>query len=163
MSLEKVRARFAGTEMEGKIMELAQSSATVELAAAALSCEPDRIAKSLSFLIGDACIVVVVSGLSKIDNAKYKARFGAKAKMVPADDVERLTGHAVGGVCPFALNDGCTVYLDESLRAYDFVYPAAGSTNSAVKMTIAQLETFSGYAAWVDVTKKAEDTRRVWQ
>ncbi|MDE7228134.1 MAG: YbaK/EbsC family protein [Treponemataceae bacterium] len=155
MSLEKVRARFAGTEMEGKIMELAQSSATVELAAAALSCEPDRIAKSLSFLLGDACIVVVVSGLSKIDNAKYKARFGAKAKMIPAADVERLTGHAVGGVCPFALNDGCTVYLDESLRAYDFVYPAAGSTNSAVKMTIAQLETFSGCAAWVDVTKKA--------
>lgn len=154
MSLEKVRARFAGTDLEGKIMELAQSSATVELAAAALSCDPDRIAKSLAFLLGDDCIVLVVSGLSKIDNAKYKARFGVKAKMIPADDVERLTGHAVGGVCPFALNDGCTVYLDESLRAYDYVYPAAGSTNSAVKTTIAQLETYSGSAAWVDVTKK---------
>lgn len=155
MSLEKVRERFAGTEMEGKILELGQSSATVELAASALSCEPDRIAKSLSFLLGEGCVVVVVSGLSKIDNAKYKATFGAKAKMIPAEDVERLTGHAVGGVCPFALNEGCQVYLDESLRAYDFVFPAAGSTNSAVKMTIAQLEKFSGFKAWVDVTKKA--------
>jgi prolyl-tRNA editing enzyme YbaK/EbsC (Cys-tRNA(Pro) deacylase) len=157
MSLEKVKEFFKGTEMDGKIIELEKSSATVELAAEALSCDGDTIAKTLSFLADGIPVVIVVSGKSKIDNAKYKKKFGVKAKMIPADSVEKITGHAPGGVCPFALNDGVKVFLDESLRQHDFVFPAAGTDSSAIKMTIGQLEKFSNSAEWIDVTKKSAD------
>lgn len=153
MSIEKVKEYFRNTEIEGKILEFNQSSATVELAAQALNCEPDRIAKTLSFLIDNQAIIIVVSGMSKIDNPKYKAKFATKAKMIPFEQVENLTGHAPGGVCPFALNPSIKVYLDESLKKYDYVYPAAGSSNSAIKMTIPQLEKYSNSIAWIDVTK----------
>lgn len=156
MSIEKVREYFKNTEMESKILEFETSSATVELAAQALNCEPDRIAKSLSFLIDEKPIIILVSGLSRIDNPKYKSFFNTKAKMIPFEDVENFTGHAPGGVCPFAVNDGTKVYLDKSLQVYDIVYPAAGSSNSAVKMTIAELEKYSNYIEWIDVTKKPE-------
>lgn len=156
MSIEKVRDYFKNTEMEANILEFETSSATVELAAQALNCEPDRIAKSLSFLIDDKPIIILVSGLSRIDNPKYKAQFNTKAKMIPFEEVEKYIGHAPGGVCPFAVNEGTRVYLDNSLKAYDIVFPAAGSSNSAVKMTIAQLEKYSNYIEWIDVTKKAE-------
>lgn len=153
MAIDKVKEFFKNTEIDGKIFELAQSSATVELAAKALQCDADKIAKTLSFLIDGIPIIIVVSGNSKIDNAKYKAKFHTKAKMIPFDTVEELTGHAPGGVCPFALNKNVKVYLDESLKSHEFVYPAAGSSNSAVKMSIAQLEKFSRFAEWVDVSK----------
>lgn len=136
-----------------RIREFDVSSATVPLAAAALGCEPGRIAKSLSLRVGDGCIVLVVAGDCRIDNAKYKARFRAKARMLSAEEAERCTGHAVGGVCPFGLEAGVRVYLDESLRRFDTVFPAAGSANSAIELTIAELEAFSECTAWVDVCR----------
>ena len=139
--------------MEGRVIELSESSATVELAAKALGTEPDRIAKSLSFLLDDEAIVIVVSGESRIDNKKFKKRFQKKAKMIPFDSVEYWTGFAPGGVCPFALREGVTVYLDESLKKYDTVFPAAGSGSSAIEMTIDQLERLTGYREWVDVVR----------
>ena len=156
MALDKVKEFFAGTELDGKIVELNQSSATVDLAAAAIGCEADRIAKTLSFLIEDKPLIIVVSGKSKIDNAKYRHKFETKAKMIPFDQVEDYIGHAPGGVCPFAVKDNVKVYLDQSLKRHETVFPAAGSENSAVKLTIPQLEKYSGYEAWVDVTKTAE-------
>lgn len=156
MSLEKAKSYFQNTEFDGKILKFNQSSATVELAAKALNCEPDRIAKTISFLIDEQPVIIVVSGMSKIDNAKYKAQFSTKAKMIPFDQVEELTGHAPGGVCPFALAPAIKVYLDESLKKYDYVFPAAGSSNSAIKMTIPQLEKYSSnFTSWIDVTKIA--------
>ena len=153
MSVERVKKYFEGTEMEGRVIELSESSATVELAAKALGTEPDRIAKSLSFLLDDEAIVIVVSGESRIDNKKFKKRFQKKAKMIPFDSVEYWTGFAPGGVCPFALREGVTVYLDESLKKYDTVFPAAGSGSSAIEMTIDQLERLTGYREWVDVVR----------
>ena len=159
MSVAKVEAYFRGTDKEGKIIIPERSSATVELAAAALGTEPDRIAKTLSFILdaaGEEAIMVVVSGESKVDNRKFKDTFGRKAKMIPFADVERLTGHPPGGVCPFAVNDGVKVYLDESLKQYDTVYPAAGGESSAIEMTCAELEQYADHlAGWVDVSKKA--------
>lgn len=154
MSLENVKNHFRGTELEGKIIELDQSSATVELAAAALGTEPDRIAKTLSYLLEEEPILVVTSGLSRVDNKKYKAAFGKKARMIPFDDVAGKVGHAPGGVCPFAVKEGVKVYLDVSLKKYETVYPAAGSGNSAIEMTLPQLEQYSGYADWVDVCQE---------
>lgn len=156
MAIEKVKEYFKNTEMDGKILELEKSSATVELAAIALGCEADMIAKTLSFLIEDKPIIIVVSGMSKIDNSKYKGKFSTKAKMIPFEQVESFIGHAPGGVCPFALDESVPVYLDESLKVHQIVYPACGSENSAIKMTIPQLEKFSRYIEWVDVTKKIE-------
>lgn len=156
MALEKVQKHFQGTELEGKIIVLEQSSATVELAAQALHTEPDRIAKTLSFLIEDQAILIVVSGESKIDNKKYKEQFHTKAKMIPFDDVEQWIGHAPGGVCPFGVNENVKTYLDVSLRKYDTVFPAAGSSNSAVETSMEQLEKFSGYVEWIDVCKSVE-------
>ena len=156
MSLEKVKEYFKGTGIDNRIIELDQSSATVALAAKALKCSDDKIAKSLSFILKGQPAIIVVSGLSKIDNAKYRAAFGEKAKMIPFDDVEKLTGHAPGGVCPFALKEGVKVYLDESLKKHEQVYPAAGSGNSAVLMTIPELEKYSTSSGWVNVTKKIE-------
>ena len=153
MSVERVKKYFEGTEMEGRVIELSESSATVELAAKALGTEPDRIAKSLSFLLDDEAIVIVVSGESRIDNKKFKKRFQKKAKMIPFDSVEYWTGFAPGGVCPFALKEGVRVYLDESLKKYDTVFPAAGSGNSAIEMTMDQLERLTGYLEWVDVVR----------
>ncbi len=153
MSIEKVRKYFAEYGMEDRILEFSESSATVELAAQALHCEPGRIAKSLSFLVEDKPILVIAAGDVKIDNSKYKARFGKKASMLKAEEVERLIGHGVGGVCPFAVNEGVAVYLDESLKRFETVFPACGSGNSAIELTIAELERFTGHAAWVDVCK----------
>ena len=154
MSLEKVKAALAGTELEDKIIVPEASSATVELAAQALHTEPDRIAKTLSFLVDDRPVLIVVSGMSRIDNAKFKARFHKKAKMIPADQVEELTGHAPGGVCPFAVNEGVKIYLDNSLKKYEIVYPAAGGSSSAVELTIPLLEKYVDFEDWVDVTKQ---------
>lgn len=156
MSIEKVKAYFAALGMEDRVLEFPVSSATVELAAAALGCEPRRIAKTLSFSVGGAPILIVTAGDVKINNAAYKARFGAKAKMLTPDEAVTLIGHAVGGVCPFAVNEGVTVYLDESLRRFETVFPACGSGNSAIELTIPELEKYSGYTDWVDVCKPRE-------
>ena len=129
------------------------SSATVELASQALGCAPERIAKTLSFMVGGGAILIVAAGDAKIDNSKYKAEFGTKAKMLTPDEASELVGHAVGGVCPFAVNDGVKVYLDESLKRFETVYPACGSSNSAIELTIPELSEYSGYIKWVDVCK----------
>ena len=156
MSFEKVQSAFKDTELESQLIVCSESSATVELAAKALNTDPDKIAKTLSFLIEEKPILIVVSGCSKIDNKKYRDFFHIKAKMIPFEEVEKYIGHAPGGVCPFAVNQGVEVYLDESLKQYETVYPAAGSGNTAVKITIQQLEKFSNYKQWIDVTKKQE-------
>lgn len=153
MAIEKVRAYFAARQMEERIVEFDVSSATVELAAVAVGCEPGRIAKSLSFMLDGAAILVVAAGDARVDNKKYKAQFGAKAKMLSAQEAIDLVGHAVGGVCPFAVNAGVKVYLDESLRRFETVYPACGSANSAIELTMAELEEHSGCVSWVDVCK----------
>ncbi len=154
MSIEKVRAFFAQRGRESDVRQFPVSSATVELAAQAVGCPPARIAKTLSFSVEEGCVLVVCAGDAKIDNAKFKARFHTKAKMLTADQVVAFTGHAVGGVCPFAIeNPAVTTYLDESLRRFDTVYPAAGSSNSAIELTLDELERFSDAAGWVDVCK----------
>ena len=153
MSIEKARAYFAQFDMEQYVQEFSVSSATVELAAAALNCEPKRIAKTLSFLVEEQAILIVAAGDARIDNPKYKSQFGVKAKMIAAEDVEPLIGHGIGGVCPFGINPGVKVYLDESLKRFTTVFPACGSANSAIELTIPQLEQYSGYLAWVDVCK----------
>ena len=153
MSIEKVRKYFSELGIEEKIIEFTVSSATVELAAAALGCEGARIAKSLSLATDDGAILIITAGDTKIDNSKYKHTFGTKAKMLAAEDVECVIGHAVGGVCPFAINEGVKVYLDESLRRFETVFPAAGSAASAVELTIDELERYSAPAGWVDVCK----------
>ncbi len=156
MSIEKVRAYFSEMGIEDKILELDESSATVELAAQALGTEGCRIAKTLSFMVNEAPILVVTAGDVKIDNKKYREEFGAKAKMLTPDTVTELIGHAVGGVCPFAVNVGVTVYLDESLKRFETVFPACGSGNSAIELTISELEKYSSYSKWVDVCKVRE-------
>lgn len=153
MAIEKVRAFFAQYQMADRIRELDESSATVELAAQALHCAPCRIAKTLSFLVDGHPVLIVAAGDARIDNAKYKARFGAKAKMLTPEQAETLAGHAVGGVCPFAVNQGVQTYLDTSLRRFETVFPACGSSNSAIELTIPELERYSGSIAWVDVCK----------
>ncbi len=157
MSIEKVRAYFASVGMAERIQEFEVSSATVALAAEALGVEPGRIAKTLSFAEGDGAILVVAAGDAKVDNPKFKACFGMKAKMLTHEDAVRLIGHAVGGVCPFAVNDGVKVYLDESLKRFDLVYPAAGSSNSGIGLTLPELETHSHAERWVDVCKGWQD------
>ena len=153
MAIEKVKAYFKEYGMEERVQEFDVSSATVELAAAALHCEPQRIAKTLSFMVDGHAVLVVAAGDAKIDNPKYKAQFGTKAKMLSPEDAETLVGHAVGGVCPFAVNEGVDVYLDISLKRFGTVFPACGSSNSAIELTIAELEEHSGYLGWVDVCK----------
>ena len=153
MSIERVKEYFGKFNMADRIQEFDVSSATVELAAQALNCEGCRIAKSLSFKVSDKPIVIVAAGDAKVDNAKYKHQFGAKAKMLTVEEAVELIGHAVGGVCPFAVNDGVTVYLDESLKRFETVFPACGSSNSAIELTIEELETYSGYTEWVNVCK----------
>lgn len=153
MAIEKVKAYFREYGMEERIQEFDVSSATVELAAKALHCEPQRIAKTLSFMVENEAVLILTAGDVKIDNPKYKAKFGKKAKMLSLDEVETLVGHAVGGVCPFAVNEGVIVYLDISLKRFETVFPACGSSNSAIELTIPELEKYSGYAEWVDVCK----------
>ena len=153
MSIERVKEYFGRYNMADRIQEFEVSSATVELAALALNCEGCRIAKSLTFKVAEKPIMIVVAGDAKIDNAKYKAQFAAKAKMLTAEEAVELIGHAVGGVCPFAVNEGVTVYLDESLKRFKTVFPACGSSNSAIELTIEELEKFSGFTVWIDVCK----------
>ena len=153
MSIERARAHLRKHGLEERIQEFTVSSATVALAAEALGCEPARIAKSLSFEKGESAILVIAAGDARIDNAKFKQRFGMKAKMLGADKVEPLIGHGVGGVCPFGVNEGVEIYLDESLRRFETVYPAAGTSASAVHLTIEELERASECLGWVNVTK----------
>ncbi|MDE6455403.1 MAG: YbaK/EbsC family protein [Dysosmobacter sp.] len=154
MSIEKVRAYLKGFGVEGRIREFSVSSATVELAAAAVGVEGARIAKSLSFKVEDKPIIIVAAGDAKIDNAKYKARFRAKAKMLTHEEAHSLIGHDVGGVCPFALPEDVKVYLDVSLKRFETVFPAAGSDSSAIELTCGELEKYSsGFVEWVDVCK----------
>lgn len=153
MSMERARAHLAKYGLDNRIRELTESSATVALAAQALGCEPARIAKTLSFESDEGAILILATGDARIDNAKFKHRFGMKAHMLSAERVEPLIGHAVGGVCPFGVSEGVPVYLDESLRRFDIVYPAAGTAASAVKLTLPELEQASEAQGWVDVTK----------
>ena len=153
MSIEKVRAYFTELGIADRIQEFDVSSATVELAALALGVEGKRIAKTLSFLTGDTCVLIVAAGDAKVDNSKYKAQFHCKAKMLPHDLVPEYIGHAVGGVCPFAVKEGVAVYLDESLKRFETVFPACGSSNSAIELSIPELERYSNFQGWVDVCK----------
>ena len=153
MSIDRVKEYFGKYNMSHRIQEFEVSSATVELAALALNCEGCRIAKSLTFKLADQPIMIVVAGDAKIDNAKYKAQFATKAKMLTAEEAVELIGHAVGGVCPFAINEGVKVYLDESLKRFETVFPACGSSNSAIELTIAELEKYSGFTEWINVCK----------
>lgn len=154
MAINKVKEYFKKYGIENRIIELNESSATVALAAIALNTTEDEIAKTLSFLIEEQPILIVTSGTAKIDNHKYKEEFKTKAKMIPFDDVENLIGHNVGGVCPFGINENVSVYLDESLKKHQAVYPACGSSNSAIKLTINELEKYSKYKKWIDVCKE---------
>ena len=153
MSIEVVRTYFKTLGIEDRIQEFPVSSATVELAAQALNCAPERIAKTLSFKVDDNAILIVAAGDAKVDNSKFKGQFHTKAKMLTPDEVVELVGHAVGGVCPFAVKDGVAVYLDESLKRFQTVFPACGSANSAIELTIPELEQYSGSSQWVDVCK----------
>ena len=154
MSVKKVEEYLKQFHIEHKIQILDQSSATVELAAEALGCEPARIAKTLSFYAGPQPILIVAAGDVKVDNKKYKQEFGTKAKMISFQDVEKVTGHAPGGVCPFAVNRGVKVYLDQSLKRFQTVFPAAGSGNSAIEMNMKELEQCSRAEKWIDVCKE---------
>lgn len=153
MALENVISYFDSVGLRDRVMIFEQSSATVELAALAVGCEPAHIAKTMSFLQGDKAILIVTAGDAKIENKKYKALFHQKAKMIPWDDVETYIGHAPGGVCPFEVQGGVTTYLDESLKRFETVYPAAGSDNSAVALSIEELEKHSNSIGWIDVCK----------
>lgn len=153
MAIEKVKEYFRQFGMENRVKEFEVSSATVELAAEALHCEPCRIAKTLSFKVDGKPVLIVAAGDAKVDNPKYKAQFGTKAKMLTPAEAETMVGHAVGGVCPFAVNDDVTIYLDKSLKRFQTVFPACGSSNSAIELTIAELEKYSAFTAWIDVCK----------
>lgn len=153
MAIEKVREYFRNHGMEDRVQEFDVSSATVELAAEALHCQPCRIAKTLSFMVKGSPVLIVTAGDAKIDNPKYKAQFGTKAKMLTPEEAVSLIGHAVGGVCPFAVNSGVDIYLDQSLKRFQTVFPACGSSNSAIELTIEELEKYSSFTEWIDVCK----------
>lgn len=153
MSLVKAKEYLQKYGLEDKIMEFSVSSATVEEAAKAINCKEEEIVKTLSFIVEDKPILIAVAGDSKIDNSKFKSEFHTKAKMIPFENVEELIGHAVGGVCPFGINENIDVYLDNSLKRFTIVYPACGSSNSAVKLTLDELEKTSNYKKWIDVCK----------
>ena len=157
MSIEIVKDYFRGFGMEDKVLEFDVSSATVQLAAIALGTEEARIAKTMSFKKDDGCILVVTAGDVKIDNAKYKHTFGLKAKMLTADEVIDLIGHAIGGVCPFAVKEGVkAIYIDESVKRFETIFPACGSSNSAIELTPEELFEYSKANSWVDVCKLKE-------
>lgn len=153
MSIEKVRAYLKEYNADTRVLEFDSSSATVELAAVAVGCEPARIAKTLSFDVNGKCILIVTAGDAKIDNGKYKAMFHTKAKMLGFEEVEERTGHKVGGVSPFAVNPGVEIYLDVSLKRFETVFPACGSSNSAIEVTCDELAMFSDTDKWIDVCK----------
>ncbi|MGI5949936.1 YbaK/EbsC family protein [Peptoniphilus sp.] len=153
MAIDKVKEYFKEYGIDDRIMEFDKSSATVTLAAQAAGCEPKRIAKSLSFIVNDKPILIVTAGDAKIDNKKFKAFFKTKAKMIKSSEVESLIGHDIGGVCPFAIKSDVTVYLDESLKRFETVFPACGSSNSAIELTIPELEKYSNFKEWIDVCK----------
>lgn len=154
MSIEKVREYFKQFGKENAIIETEQSSATVELAAQALGVEPARIAKTLSFKTPDSCILIVTAGDAKIDNKKFKTKFGIKAKMLTPDEVIKFVGHEIGGVCPFAIKDSSVkVYCDITMKRFDSIFPACGSSNSAIELTCDELEKYSNCAEWVEVCK----------
>ena len=157
MSIEAVKAYFQTQNMEGRVREFSVSSATVELAASALGCEGKRIAKTLSFLVEGAPLLVVAAGDARIDNGKFKAFFHTKARMLTPEEVEQLVGHRVGGVCPFGVKEGVKTYLDVSLRRFETVFPACGSSNSAIELTLPEPEQHSHAIAWVDVCKNWEE------
>ena len=157
MSIERVKAYFAAAGLADRVREFDVSSATVELAALALGCEGKRIAKTLSFMGPTGPLLVVAAGDARIDNAKFKAQFGLKAKMLTPEQAVELVGHAVGGVCPFAVNEGVEVWLDESLKRFETVFPACGSSNSAIELTIPELEKYAAPKGWVDVCKGWND------
>lgn len=154
MSFTKAKEHLKQYGFEDRVMEFSVSSATVELAAKAINCKEEEIVKTLSFLLGDKPILIAVAGDVKIDNAKFKAEFKTKAKMIPFQCVEEFVGHSVGGVCPFGVNENVDVYLDNSLKRFETVYPACGSSNSAVKLSIKELERASNYIKWIDVSKR---------
>lgn len=156
MAFEKAKQYLEAYGLADRIIVTEHSSATVAEAAEAIGCEAAMIAKTLSFLQDDRPVLVLADGLARIDNRKYKERFGCKAKMIPAEQVGPLVGHEIGGVCPFGVNEGVAVYLDESLRKHEIVYPAVGTDHSGVKLTIPELERSSGYTEWVDVCKQPE-------
>jgi len=153
MSLEKAKNHLKKYDLENRIMLFDVSTATVEEAAKALNCKNEEIVKTLSFIVEDKPILIAVAGDSKIDNAKFRLEFHTKAKMIPLDNVQELIGHSVGGVCPFGINDNVEVYLDNSLKRFKTIYPACGTANSAVKLTLEELEKASNYKKWVDVCK----------
>ena len=153
MSVEKVKDYFKNFGIEDRVIEFETSSATVELAAAALNCQPERISKSISFMLKEKPIIIVTAGDVKIDNKKFKKIFATEAKMIDKDSVEELIGHKVGGVCPFAIKDDVEVYLDQSLKRFETVFPACGSSNSVIELTIEDLEKYSNYKSWINVCK----------
>lgn len=157
MSIEAVREYFRKFNMEDRIIELAESSATVELAAAALGCEPERIAKTLSFHMNDGVVLIVAAGDVRVDNKKFKEKFHTKAKMLSFEEAEDSIGHTVGGICPFEVKEGVKIYLDNSLRRFKTVYPAAGSSNSAIELTLDELYIYSNCIEWIDVAKEKEN------
>ena len=156
MSFTKAKEHLKKYNLEDKIMEFETSSATVKEAAIAVGCSKAEIAKTLSFMVGDNPILIVTAGDQKVDNSKYKQAFNTKAKMLNANQVEKLIGHQVGGVCPFGINNNIPVYLDESLKRFEIIYPACGSSNSAIKLTISGLEKTSNYTKWIDVCKSVD-------
>ena len=159
MSLERAKSHLTRFGLENRIKLFEVSSATVELAALAVGCEPARIAKSLSFMVDGAPVLILAAGDAKIDNSKYKGQFHTKAVMLPFDDVEPLVGHGVGGVCPFGINEGIKVYLDISLQRFEIVYPAAGTAASAVELNLEELERTSNSLGWIDVCKAWQENQ----
>ncbi len=153
MAIEAVREYLKKWNADGRILEFPVSSATVELAAQAVGCAPARIAKTLSFLVEEKAVLIVTAGDAKVDNSKFKQYFHTKARMLTPEQAVEMVGHAVGGVCPFGVKEGTEIYLDESLRRFETVFPAAGSSNSAIEVTMEELEEFSGSSAWVDLCK----------
>lgn len=156
MSIERARAHLKKWDLENRIQEFEVSSATVELAAKALNIEGARIAKTLSYMVDGCAVLIVAAGDIRVDNRKFKDTFHTKAKMLTPDQAVELVGHAVGGVCPFGVNEGVKIYLDESLKRFETVFPAAGSSNSAIELSTAELERASEYVGWVDVAKDVE-------
>lgn len=156
MAIEKVQEYFRAFGMEERIIVTKESSATVELAAQAVGVEPARIAKSLTFKVQEKPVMVVAAGDARVDNKKYKTFFGVKAKMLTAEEVLEFIGHAVGGVCPFAIPENVDVYLDESMKRFETVFPACGSGNSAIELTLEELEKYSGSKGWINVCKDIE-------
>lgn len=153
MSLGKVKKFFAEIGEPEKVVEFSESTATSEEAANVLNCEVGRIAKTISVFVKNEPILILLGGDMKLDNKKFKTQFGTRPKMIPVEEVEKFIGHAVGGVCPFAVNDGVKIFLDESLKRFEFIYPAAGSSNSIVKINLNELEKYIKSSGWVDVAK----------